>query len=62
MTGHQLERESFIVGALVRGAFRRLLRREAIAFVEDKGFINSQFVVTASRPVLEALNSLGSRE
>ncbi len=33
------------VGLLLRGEFRRALQRAGIRFVEDKGFLDSQFVI-----------------
>lgn len=33
------------VGLLFRGEFRRALQRAGIRFVEDKGLLDSQFVV-----------------
>jgi hypothetical protein len=44
-----MAREVFIVGALYRGGFRRLLQRhpDKFTFVEDSGFLDSQFIVNA---------------
>jgi hypothetical protein len=32
-------------GLLIRGPFRRALQRAGIRFIEDKGILNSQFVI-----------------
>lgn len=43
MTGHEV----YTIGALMRQPFRRLLDRfVGVSYQEDKGFLDSQFVVT----------------
>lgn len=42
-----LQKVEYVVGLLLRRQFRRLLLSEGCQFTEDKGFINSMFVVDA---------------
>lgn len=45
-------------GALVRRPVRRLLNEiasEGVSYVEDKGFVDSQFVITGPRNVVAAV-------
>lgn len=37
---------TFVVGLALRREFRRLLQRHKLQFEEDKGILNSQFIVT----------------
>jgi hypothetical protein len=37
-----------VVGLLLRRAFRRMLRAAMISFTEEKGFTDSQFIITCS--------------
>lgn len=39
---------TYIIGALDRRVFRRSLESAGIAYLEDKGFLDSQYVVTAT--------------
>jgi hypothetical protein len=50
-----IERETFNVGLLLRRQFRRLLMSEGLDFSEDKGFLNSLFVVRAEPKIIQAL-------
>lgn len=40
--------QTYIIGALNRRGFRRSLESAGLAYAEDRGFLDSQFVVTAS--------------
>jgi len=41
-------KEVFVVGLLLRRQFRRILRQFDVEFIEDKGWLDSQFKVTGS--------------
>jgi hypothetical protein len=41
-------KQTYIIGALNRAAFRRSLLASDIKFEEDRGFLDSQFIVTAT--------------
>lgn len=46
---------AFIVGALLRRAFRRACDRMAIHYTEDKGWLDSQFIVTGDSRAIDQL-------
>lgn len=41
-------KQTYTIGALGRSAFRRALHSGNLSYVEDKGFLDSQFVVEAT--------------
>jgi hypothetical protein len=40
-----MRREVVTVGALLRRGFRRMLDQEGVSYSEDRGFLDSQFIV-----------------
>lgn len=53
MTG--TSRAVFEIGLLNRQEFRRVLLKRGLTFNEDKGLLDSLFVVTGPAPVIEGL-------
>lgn len=55
-----MTRKAYTIGALNRTDFRRVLQGAGISFLEDKGLLDSQFVVEASpdqhRVLIRAIN------
>jgi hypothetical protein len=47
----------FTVGALLRRSFRRELIASGLTFTEDKGLLDSLFVVKATPDVIEVIQS-----
>lgn len=46
----KMDKATFVIGALLRRGFRRLLQDndDIFTFTEDKGFLDSQFIVKGS--------------
>jgi hypothetical protein len=51
-------RSTFTVGLLLRGEFRRYLLRRDIEFTEDKGWLDSFFVVHSTREEYQILREM----
>lgn len=48
----QIERD-YTLGFLLRGKFRRFLMKSGLIYKEDKGLLNSLFVVSGSEPEMD---------
>lgn len=51
----------YTMGLLVRRDFRRFLNTFDVSYSEDKGFLDSQFIVTGSENDIEEISSAVDR-
>jgi len=51
-------KQSYLMGALNRGMFRRLLFQWGLHYTEDRGWLDSAFWVTGTEEEIESLSTI----